>query len=160
VAARPLDAQESRAWRGFHQMRAELGAYLAQQLGRQSGLTEADYAVLVALSEAPCRRMRARDLGRRLGWERSRLSHQVDRMQARGTVERTACESDARGFDVVLTEAGFSAIESAAPQHLEVVRHCFADVLTPEQLKALGDIAETIVRHLAAEHADDLGDCR
>jgi DNA-binding MarR family transcriptional regulator len=154
VTIRSLNRRESRAWRGFHRMRHELTAHLARALARESGLSEADYGVLVEVSEEPGRRMRSRDLGRRLGWERSRLSHQIARMEARGTVRRAPCADDARGFDVVLTNDGLAALEAAAPAHLAAVRHCFADLLTREQLDVLGDIAETITNHLAAEHGD------
>jgi DNA-binding MarR family transcriptional regulator len=149
-----LDEREMRAWRGFNRMRAELTARLARQLGQEAGLTWADYEVLVRVSEAPGRRIRARDLGRSLRWERSRLSRQIARMEARGTVERAPCEGDARGFDVILTDAGLAAIQAAATMHLTAVRHCFADLLTPQQLDVFGDIAETVTNHLAAEHAD------
>lgn len=154
MAPRWLDERESRAWRGFHRMRAQLGEHLARQLACQTGLTEADFAVLVIVSEAPRRRIRARDLGLALGWERSRLSHQIARMEARGTVRRAPCHCDARGFDVVLTDTGLAAITAAAPVHLTAVRHCFADLLSREQLDVLGDIAEVITRHLATEHGD------
>jgi DNA-binding MarR family transcriptional regulator len=149
-----LDEREDRAWRGFQRLRTELNAQLARELARQTGLTEADYAVLVTVSEAPGRRIRSRDLGVALGWDRSRLSHQITRMQARGTIKREPCPGDARGFDVILTPAGLTAIEAAAPLHLATVRHCFADLLTPEQLDALAAIADTITGHLAAEHAE------
>ena len=152
MSERKLTAREDRAWRGFHRMRMELIAHLARDLSRDSGLTEADYAVLVNVAEAPGRRIRSRDLCHALSWERSRLSHQIARMEARGTVRREPCEFDARGFDVVLTDAGRAAIKAATPNHLASVRHCFADVLTPEQLDTLGDIADAIATHLAAEH--------
>jgi len=152
-----LDEREERAWRGFQRLRIELTAHLARQLSQECGLTEADYAVLVAVSEAPGQRIRSRDLGRQLGWERSRLSHQIARMEARGTVKRASCQDDARGFDVILTDAGLAAIEAASPAHAEAVRHCFADLLTPAQLDTLGDIADVITNHLAAEHAGPLG---
>lgn len=146
-----LNERESRAWRGFHQMRADLTAHLARQLSRHCNLSEAEYAILVIVSEAPGHRIRSRDLARSLGWERSRLSHQISRMEARGTVERAPCESDARGFDVVLTRSGREAIESAAPIHLDAVRHCFIDLLSPEQLDTLGDIAGIVTSHLASD---------
>ena len=151
-----LDEREERAWRGFQRLRIELTAHLAHQLSQECGLTEADYAVLVTVSEAPGQRIRSRDLGRRLGWERSRLSHQIARMEARGTVKRAPCHDDARGFDVLLTDAGQAAIDAAAPAHADAVRHCFADLLVPEQLDTLGDIADVITNHLAAEHAGPL----
>ena len=136
-------------------MRAELTAHLAKELSRESGLSEADYAILVALSEAPDRRMRWRDLCRVLQWDRSRLSHQISRMEERGTVKRLPCKDDARGYDIVLTKSGFAAIDGAAPAHLAAVRHCFADLLTPEQLDTLGDIADVVHAHLEAEHGDE-----
>ena len=149
-----LDGREDRAWRGFVALHNGLFDHLARQLARDSGLTTADYEVLVVVSEAPGRRIRSRDLCRALGWERSRLSHQLARMEQRGSVSRAPCAEDARGFDVVLTPAGLAAIESAAPLHLEAVRHCFVDVLTDEQLDALGRIADAVTAHLADEHAD------
>jgi DNA-binding MarR family transcriptional regulator len=152
MAPRWLNAREARAWRGFHDLRTELTSHLAGQLSRETGLSEAEYAVLVQLSEVEGQRIRSRDLGRSLGWERSRLSHQIARMEERGTVERADCAHDARGFDVVLTQKGHAAIEAAAPLHLEAVRHCFIDLLTPEQLDVLGDIAAVVVDHLEAEH--------
>jgi len=144
-----------RAWRGYQKIRAELNAHLARQLAADSGLSEADYAVLVAVSESPGERIRWRDLCRVLGWGASRLSHQIHRMETRGTVERIACEDDGRGYDVVLTDIGLAAIEEAAPLHAAAVRHCFADVLTSQQLDALGDIADAITGHLAMHHSDE-----
>ncbi len=152
-----LDERQERAWRGFQRLRIELTAHLARQLSQDCGLTEADYAVLVAVSESPGRRLRSRDLGRQLGWERSRLSRQIARMEARGTVRRAPCDNDARGFDVLLTDAGQAAIEAAAPAHAEAVQHCFAGLLTPAQLDTLGDISDVITNHLAAEHAAPTG---
>ncbi len=149
-----LDEREGRAWRGFHALRTQLLSHLARQLSRECGITEADYAVLVNVSEAPGQRIRSRELGRQLGWDRSRLSHQIARMEARGSVKRAPCNGDARGFDVVLTHTGRAAIKAAAPLHLEAVRHCFADLLTPKQLDTLGDIAEIITSHLDSEHGE------
>ncbi|MFC0453373.1 MarR family winged helix-turn-helix transcriptional regulator [Rhodococcus jostii] len=157
MATRWLDERESRAWRGLRRMHADLSAHLARQLTEEFGLTEADYVVLVEVSEAPGRRIRSRDLGRALGWERSRLSHQIARMEARGSVRRARCDTDARGFDVLLTDEGVAAIEAAAPLHLAGVRHCFVDLLTPEQLDVLADIADTVTDHLDTEHLGSAG---
>ncbi|MBA0048558.1 MarR family winged helix-turn-helix transcriptional regulator [Mycobacteroides sp. LB1] len=147
-----LNAREQRAWRGFHLVSNELTAELGRQLARDSGVSAADYAVLVALSETPTGRMRFRDLGQILGWERSRISHQINRMETRRTVERQSCDDDARGFNASITEAGRAVIAAAAPLHVRAVRHCFIDLLTPEQLETLGDITDIVATHLANEH--------
>ncbi len=149
-----LDERETRAWRGFLRMRTLLVARLARRLAETSNLTSADFEILVAVSEAPDYRIRARDLCAKVQWERSRLSHQINRMEERGTIMRAPCATDARGFDVVLTASGLRTIEAAAPLNLETVRHCFIDLLTAEQLQVLGDIAEVITDHLESAHDD------
>lgn len=152
METRWLTPEEERAWRGFHRLRGDLTARLNAELAADSGLTEADFAVLVYLSEAPDGVMRSRELQRELAWDRSRLSHQLTRMERRGTVERRPCRTDARGLDVAITIAGREAITAAAPSHVAVVRHCFVDLLTPEQLAALADIADVVAEHLEHEH--------
>lgn len=155
MTARELDQRQERAWRSLHRIRQELLGHLGRNLTAQCDLSVSDYELLVALTEAPGRRMRSRDLGRRVGWERSRLSRQLQRMEKRGLLRREGCAEDARGIDVVVTPAGLTAIETAAPLQLEGVRHCFADVLTDHQLDTLADIADAISAHLAAEHGGD-----
>lgn len=155
MARAALSAREDAAWRGFLRLRTALVGHLARELAADSGLTEAEYAILVALVESPGHRIRARDLALGLQWERSRLSHQIARMEDRGSVRRMPCADDARGFDLVLTDVGFAAIKAATPAHLGEVRHCFADVLTDEQLDALIGISSAIMAHLDDAHGDE-----
>lgn len=143
-----LDEREQRAWRGLIRMQAQLGAHLRRSLVRDSGLSDADYDVLVHLSEAPEDRLRIFELVRALQWEKSRLSHQLRRMEQRGLLERSECPTDGRGAFVSLTPEGRAAIEAAAPRHVAEVRRHFVDVLTPEQLDVLGDIAEAVLESL------------
>jgi DNA-binding MarR family transcriptional regulator len=150
-----LSGDEEKAWRGFVALRIGLVGHLARQLAQECGITEAEFEVLVVVSEAPGQRIRSRELGKALNWERSRLSHQIARMEERGMVAREQCENDARGFDVLLTKAGLKAIQAAAPKHLEAVRHCFIDLLTPAQMKALANIADVVGEHLEEEHSQD-----
>lgn len=130
-------------------MQGQLRARVASQLQRETGLSEADYEVLVNLSEAPDGRLRPSELGGATLWEKSRISHHVTRMEARGLVERRPCPTDKRGALVVLTPAGRSAIERAAPTHVEHVRAAFIDVLTPAQLDALAEISDIVLTKLA-----------
>lgn len=150
-----LDDREERAWRAFHAMRIQLLGHLSRRLAVQSGMSEAEYEVLVTLSEAPDHQMRSRDLGRALQWQRSRLSHQLDRMEKRGLLMREPCTTDARGCVAVLTDAGLGSIDEAAKLHVTDVRHCFADVLTPKQLDGLTAAARAITEHLDSQHADE-----
>jgi DNA-binding MarR family transcriptional regulator len=76
-------------------------------------------------------------------------------METRGLISRQPCPGDARGFNVVLTDAGLAAIEAAAPKHLVEVRRSFVDALTDEQLDLFGDIAEAIITHLAEQENNE-----
>ena len=79
TAAEPrwLNDLEQQAWRGFLAMQVALDARIRRSLATNSGLSDADYAVMVNLSEAPEDRLRVFELVRRLQWEKSRLSHQI-----------------------------------------------------------------------------------
>ena len=143
-----LDDHEQRAWRAYQQLRHQLDARLRADLVRTSGLSDADYAVLVHLSEAADEQLRARDLAGTLQWEKSRLSHQISRMEKRGLVERAECPTDARGAFVVLTAQGRGAIEAAAPLHVDAVRRYVIDGLSPHHLDALIEIADIVLARL------------
>lgn len=143
-----LDEREQRAWRGFLQLYAQVTSRLRRQMHRDSGLSYSDYEVLAHLSEAPEGCLRPFQLAEALQWEKSRLSHQLRRMGERGLVARRGCPTDARGMFFEITPTGRGAIEEAAPLHVREVRRVFIDVLTPAQLDALADIAETVLRHL------------
>jgi DNA-binding MarR family transcriptional regulator len=152
MAQEQLNERETRAWVGFQRMRIEVNEVLARRLARDFGLTEADFVVLLRLSRIPEHRQRARDLAAALHWERSRLSRQISRMETRGTLTRAPSEGDARGYDVVMTDAGLTAFQAAWPAWVEGIRHCFADVLSPEQLDALAGITDAIEDHYNSQH--------
>ncbi len=143
-----LTAAEQSAWRGLQRMQAHLAGMLSRDLSARSGLSLPDYTVLVVLSEQPDGRMRSFELGRELGWEKSRLSHHVARMANRGLLRREKCPSDQRGLFISLTPLGRTELEQAAPGHVEAVRQNFVDLLTPLQLRSLSEIAERVVESL------------
>ena len=149
TTTRWLTEHEQAAWRAYQRLRHQLDARLRADLVRTSGMSDADYAVLVHVSEAPGERVRARDLAEALAWEKSRLSHQISRMEKRGMVERADCPTDARGSFVVLTAQGREAITAAAPLHVDAVRRYLIDGLSPTQLDALVEIADIVEARLA-----------
>lgn len=150
-SVRWLTTEEQSAWRGLQRMQAHLAGVLNRDLSARSGLSLPDYTVLVVLSEQPEGRMRAFELGRELGWEKSRLSHHVARMAERGLLSREKCPSDQRGLFVSLTPLGRTELERAAPGHVEAVRENFVDLLTPHQLRSLSEIADRVVESLGEQ---------
>lgn len=148
-----LDEREARAWRGLQLMQGRLNGELARQLAADSRLSYQDYGVLVALTDQPDGRLRLFELGRWLGWEKSRLSHHITRMAARGLVKKERADADRRGAVVVVTEHGREEIEAAAPGHVAAVRRLFVDRLTPQQLDVIAEVAETVLAALDAAPA-------
>ncbi|MCV7368827.1 winged helix-turn-helix transcriptional regulator [Mycolicibacterium duvalii] len=121
---------------------------MARQLQSDCGLSLSDYDVLVVLSERGP--MRITDLARLIGWEQSRLSHQLRRMRERGLTERHGDADDRRGATVTITTAGAAALSAAAPGHAELVRSVMFDGLSARQQRVFGAVLETILHRLAA----------
>jgi DNA-binding MarR family transcriptional regulator len=143
-----LNAEQQEAWRAWLSAGMVLRDQLNKELQEQHGLTTADYEILVQLSEHPERRMRMSELAQSTLVSRSRLSHQVDRMEKAGLVERQECSDDRRGYFAVLTQAGWDAIETAAPDHVASVRTHMIDLLSAEELRALGSACQKIIEPL------------
>jgi DNA-binding MarR family transcriptional regulator len=144
-----LDAEQQKAWRAWLYSSLLLQDRLDRELTHETGISHAYYEILVQLSEAPCRALRMSQLAERSLSSRSRLSHAVSRLEERGWVRRQVCEEDSRSQLAVLTDEGFAALEAAAPIHVEGVRRHLFDQLTPDQVAAMRDIGETLMRHLA-----------
>lgn len=121
---------------------------LARQLQRDAGLGLQDYDVLVQLTDTPSARLRLSELADLLQWDRSRMSHHITRMAARGLVTREQCPDDRRGAFVVLTSQGRATIEAAAPHHVEGVRELLFDHLDEDDLAALDRITGGILQRL------------
>jgi DNA-binding MarR family transcriptional regulator len=143
-----LSEDEQRSWRAFLAVQLLLPDQLGRDLQRQHGLTHADYEILVQLSESPGRRRRMSDLAQATLSSKSRLSHQISRMEEAGLVARTPCTQDRRGFWAELTDAGWKTLVAAAPDHVASVRAHLVDLLTPEQFAQLGATCAIVADHL------------
>ena len=146
-STRWLTATEQRAWRAHLAVHKLLSHRLDREL-HEHGLSLNDYEILVNLSESPGRRMRMSDLADATIQSRSRLSHQISRMEAAGLVSRESCRDDRRGTFAVLTDHGWAVTQQVAPYHVDSVREHFVDRLTNDQLKALELAYAPILEHL------------
>lgn len=148
MARAKLTPVQADAWHRFHRMQSALIGVLGRELTQATGLSEADYEILTALDAAPRSTLRARDLRWQLAWEKSRLSHQLRRMEQRGLVRRTECTEDFRGTIIILTPAGRSATRTVERSRQESVRRHLTEVLDERQLAALSEISQTVLHHL------------
>ncbi len=142
-----LTDTQQQVWRAYLTMRRDLDRAVEGQLN-EVGLSAADFALLVPLSEAPRHRLRAGYLSRHVGWDRSRLSHHIRRMERRGLLTRHSCDVDARGTYIELTASGVTAVRTAAPGHAHTVRSCLFDQLSEQELRTLYVISERISSRL------------
>ncbi|KJY32508.1 MarR family transcriptional regulator [Streptomyces sp. NRRL S-495] len=142
-----LTAREQRLWRAH----LEVAKLLEYQLSRElqpHNLAINDYEILVVLSEAPERRLRMTDLATATLQSKSRLSHQITRMENAGLVLRQECPGDRRGLYANLTEQGWETMQRVAPCHVRSVRAHFIDRLAPEQLDAMYEALAPVAEHL------------
>ena len=143
-----LSEAEHGSWRAWLAMVHVLPTALDRDLRESLDLTLPDYEVMVALSEAPQRRVRMADLAEATYGSRSRTTHQITRMEQAGWVTRQKCEEDARGQWAILTDEGWDLLVRAAPIHVESVRKHLLDVLGTEDFAALGDICQRVLAAL------------
>jgi DNA-binding MarR family transcriptional regulator len=131
---------------------------LDRQLQHEAGVPHTYYEILVRLSEVPDRALRMSQLAVSSMSSRSRLSHAVARLEETGWVRRRECPTDRRGAVCELTDAGFAALQAAAPGHVAAVRANLFDQLTPEQVVALREISEALATHLGGDGRWPLGE--
>jgi DNA-binding MarR family transcriptional regulator len=142
-----LSVDQQIHWRAFLDGVAQLNEHLDEAL-RPFGLDLGEYEILVRLSESPDRRLRMSELAAQARQSRSRLTHTINRMQAKALVCRVACASDGRGVMAVLTPSGFALLEQAAPTHVQSVRQFLVDRIDPDDFAALGRAMRAVAQPL------------
>lgn len=143
-----LSVDQQRDWRAYIAAATLLHEQLSRELQDNHGISLADYEILVRLSEASDRTLRMSQLADSTLASRSRLTHQIDRMEKAGLVERHACSEDRRGQNAILTTAGYDLLVECAPTHVDGVRAHLVDLLSPQQFKALGEACAIVAQHL------------
>ncbi len=143
-----LSEAETAAWYAYMKVHLRLDYEMNRQLRADSGLSLADYHVLVALTSDSAGRMRVTDLAIRIGWERSRLSHHLKRMRDRGLVETGTAAEDRRVTEVALSQAGWASLRQAAPDHVGFVREAVLGALEPGELAQLTTLLDRVYDRL------------
>ncbi len=140
AAATKITPTELASWRSMLDATFALRRQLQVVITHASGLSEQDFVVLLALIEAKGKALRASDLADQIGWDRSRLSHHLSRMETRDLITREACKIDSRGTELRITEAGRNLMREATGPHFAALKELFANTLTPEEIDQLAKI--------------------
>ncbi len=127
-----LGSREQALWRGQFRLSTQLLIRLDTALSSSTGLTIAEFAVLLSIAEGSLEGVRMSTIADFVVISRSRLTHCVDRLEARGLVERIKAEDDRRGFLCTLCEEGRQLLAEAMPVHVRGVRQYFTDLITDD----------------------------
>ena len=109
MADRP-SAEHVAAWRALLSAHAGLTDQIDASLRAAGAIPLHWYDALLALYEAPERRLRLADMAKAALLSRSGLTRLVDRLEEAGLLFRQPAEDDARGAYAVLTHAGVQAM--------------------------------------------------
>lgn len=148
MAHGPSEQRRQGSWRAYIEGSLRLITRLEEDLRATTGLSLADYHVLVLLSEAPRRRLRMGELADQLVYSPSRLTYQIGSMEKRGLVARESCPEDRRGSHAVLTASGLEVLRASVPHHMESVRRHFLDDLDDDEVAYLGRVFTRLGRRL------------
>jgi DNA-binding MarR family transcriptional regulator len=143
-----LSLEQQQAWRAWLSASLLLPEQLERDLKANHGLTNPEYEVMVRLSESPGRRLRMSELAHKTQASKSRLSHQISRMESDGLVRREDCPEDRRGAYAVLTDHGWQRLVDAAPAHVSSVRHWLVESLSDEEFIQLGALCARVVERI------------
>jgi DNA-binding MarR family transcriptional regulator len=143
-----LDGGEMRAWRAYVVGKELLDFRLNRDLQTEHQLALADYELLARLSEAPAGQARMSALAEQVASSKSRVSHQISRMEKVGLVRRQECPSDGRGVIAVITSDGLQVLRDAAPTHVRSVRDNLVNLLSDEERTMLAEVFERVISHL------------
>ena len=140
-----------RAWRAYVVGKELLDSQLNRDLQEEHQLALADYEVLVRLAEAPEGQVRMSTLAAQVASSKSRISHQVGRMEKAGLVRREECPGDRRGVFAVLTNHGQEVLRSAAPTHIRGVRANLIDLISDQEQLVIAEVFERLMSHLRGQ---------
>lgn len=135
-----LTPLETRAWRGLLQTHQRLWTILDRELQDETGLNLAAYELLLTLEEGPDTGLRMTGLAHALGYSLGGLTRLADKLQALNLITRERCETDGRGYQVILTPHGAQRLKRLHVTHLKRVRALFLNRVTPEEQQVLASI--------------------
>jgi DNA-binding MarR family transcriptional regulator len=138
-----LSTDETHIWRSLLRLSDLLRFRIAADVRKVSDLSAADHSVLLHLAEADSGRMLQQDLASSMYWSKSRMSHQLARMEDRGLLARMP-DSNSRQIVVSITKEGRAVINTVTPAHAAAVRRHLLSHATAEELTILVQLAERI----------------
>jgi len=112
----------------------------------RSGLTPMEFGIMEALHhKGP---MLLGEVQKKILVTSGGVTYLVDRLAAKGLVERRRCDRDRRAYYAALTPEGEALIREIFPRHAEAIRRAMEGLTEPEKDLAI-DLMRTLGRHAA-----------
>jgi DNA-binding MarR family transcriptional regulator len=137
-----LNDDEMHLWHAWKRASDVVRSRIAQDLADAVGLSDPDFSVLSRVSDAGGV-LRQNELAASMDWHRSRLSHQLTRMEERGLVQRRTVPG---GVQVLITASGRASLDAALPVHAAAVRKHLTNLVPHRRLRALAAELERIAQ--------------
>ena len=131
------DAVRMRTWRNLMFSHSAILGKMGDDLLEATGLTLAQYDVLLRLHEAPERTLRMGELAAGVLVTSSGLTRIIDRLEQGGLVERIRVDTDRRGVRVRMTDAGAATLRAASDVHVASIERYFASAIRPDEAEVL-----------------------
>jgi DNA-binding MarR family transcriptional regulator len=135
MTIKPLSPQELRLWHAFRLMHEDVLGRVGRDIAQAAGLSGPEFGVLSRLAGPGKGEMRQQVLARMMAWDKSRLSHQLTRMQERSLIERRRVYE--KTVLIARTKLGREKLDAARPVHAASVRRNLLSRLTQEQIEAI-----------------------
>ena len=142
MTMKPLSPQEFRVWHAFRLMHEDVLARVGRDITQATGLSGSEFSVLSRLAAPGKGAMRQQVLAGMMAWDKSRLSHQLTRMQERSLIERRRV--DGKTVLIALTKLGREKLDAARPVHAASVRRNLLSRLTQEQIDTMVRISNLL----------------
>ncbi|ROR35920.1 MarR family transcriptional regulator [Curtobacterium sp. JUb34] len=157
---RRMSDGELATWQRLQVVTERLRRRVGAGLRADADLSDAEFTVLAHLVDAGGE-ARPTACAAAIGWDSSRLAHQLRRLERRGLVERrSGPDGDARGSTSAITATGRTTHRAAVGAHLRAAATWFGDALDDDQLAALDDALQTLADHMRRLDGDGPGDGR
>ena len=148
-SALPLSPSQLGLWRAFKRAHELVLSRIEGELQERADLSGPELGVLSRLVELGAGQLRQQRLADSMHWEKSRLSHQLSRMAARGLVTRK--RDSAKFVTVVITRSGQRMLAAARLVHAEAIRTHLLEAIPARDHARLA----RVYRALAGTAADD-----
>ena len=136
-----LNDDEMQIWNMWKGSFKRIFGRVVKDMSDQTGLSEGDFGILDRLAQLGDGQMRQQELADSMGWDKTRLSHHLTRMEKRGLVLRKPLDTE-RGVQVLITSAGHSALNETLPIVSKAIRTHFLNHLTDHDIESITKLAE------------------